>query len=301
MRCGRILVIGEAEEIAVSPRMRSRQKHGKRSNPYSTSGLDKFQSVNAELSAKRKYIANKTGVTEDMVKFVSSKKGWVPVVIGARDQGTEKKNNGEDASGVLILGPPELNIGEKGRESRKKDEGNGINGESEKRDVTVSAPTSHVRAHGDPTDLWVTASLQAVNLENIDPGHKKNHHPYHHRYSEPKMFRGFVSMDNCPSARPAAPLMGSDSFYMKTSPAVTYDDSVCALTVMISMLFCFVFYGRLCVILFTCALLYLVPMFREDSENREMIRINNNGGMEHLQPSETREMVDHGGIGKAKV
>lgn len=255
MRCGRISVKDEAQEIAVSPRTSSRQKHGKsqRLNPYSTSGLDKFESVNAELSAKRKYIANKTGVPEDMVKFVSSKKGWVPVVIGAKDQGTEKKNNGEDVSGVLILGPPEINNGEKGWESKKKDEGNGINGESEKRDVTVSSPTSLVRDHADPTDLWLTASLQAVNLENIHPGHKLNHHPHHHRQSEAKMFRRFVSMDNSPSTRPATAVMA-------------YDDSVCALTVMISMLFCFVFYGRLCVILFTCALLYLVRMLREGSE-----------------------------------
>lgn len=303
MRCGRVSVKGEAEEIVVSPKTSSRQKHGKsqRLNPYSTSGLDKFASVNAELSAKRKYVANKTGVPEAMVKFVSSKNGWVPVVIGAKDQGTEKKSNGGDASRVSILGPAEINNGEKGWESRKKDERNGINGESEKRYVTVSAPTSLVRAHGDPTDLWVTDSMQAVNLENIDPGHKQNQHPHHHCHSEPKMFRRFVPMDNCPSTGPATPVVGSDSFYMKTRPAVTYDDSIYAFTVIISMLFGFVFYGRLFVMLLTCAFLYLVPIFREGSEVKGMIRIDNNDRMEHLQPSHTRKMVDHGWIGKMKV
>lgn len=131
MRCGRISVKGEAEEIAVSLRSRSRKKHWKRSNPYSNRGLDTFQSVYAELSAKREYIAKKTGAPEDMVRFVSSNEGWIPIVLGLRE-GIGKKNGGAVVAGASILGPVEKNNGDNHGELRRKDEGNESNGESER-------------------------------------------------------------------------------------------------------------------------------------------------------------------------
>lgn len=297
MLCGRISVESKAEEIAVTPTPRCRQKHGKRSNPYSTIGLDKFDRVYAELSAKRKYIANKNGVPEAMVRFVSSKKGWIPVVIGVREQGTEKQNSSVDDSGVSILGPAENNNGEIGRESKEKDEGNDINSESERRDLTVGAPISPVRAEGDPTEFWDTASLRVVDSKNVDLEHNNHHH-----HSEDKMCRRFVFMDDWPSYRPASPVLGSDSFYRKTKATVGYDASVGAVTVMIIMLFCFVFYGRLCAILFTSACLYLVAVFREGPGRTKAMNMNtNNGRMVHLRASANREMVDLGWIGKEQV
>lgn len=107
MRCGRISVEGEAEEIAISPGPRSLQKHGKRPNPYSTIGLDKFESVCAELSAKREYIAKEIGTPEALVRFVDSKNGWIPVVVRPGEV-IQKKNSTEGAAGVSILGPVEM-------------------------------------------------------------------------------------------------------------------------------------------------------------------------------------------------
>lgn len=249
MHCGRVCVKGEAEENAISPRPRSRQKHGKRSNPYSACGLDKFQSVYAELSSKREYVANKTGVPEAMVRFVSSKNGWIPVVMGARDQ----KIHGGDAARVSTLVPAEDTNGETGGELRIKDERNDIIDGSERK----GAPTSAVRAHGDLTDFCATVSVQAVNPKNNDPEHNHRHH-----HSEVKTLRRAVSLDSWASPRPASPVLRSENFYRNTRAAEFYDASVGALTIMIITMFCFVFYGRLFAILFTSAWLYLVAMFR---------------------------------------
>jgi len=136
MRHGRISVEGDAEKMAVSPRTKYRQRHGKRLNPYSTIGLDKFESVHAELSAKREYIAHETGAPEAMVRFVSSKKGWIPVVLGDRGREIRRKNSGGDPAGVSIVGPSENNNDETGGELRK-DEGNDIIGESESISISV--------------------------------------------------------------------------------------------------------------------------------------------------------------------
>lgn len=122
MRCGKISVEGEAEEIAVSPRPRFCQKHVKKPNPYSSRGLDKFETVYAELSAKREYVAKKVGVSEDQVRFSFSKDGWTPVVMRTRD-GTGKKNSGEGAAGVSIPGSGEKK--NRSRELRGKDERSG--------------------------------------------------------------------------------------------------------------------------------------------------------------------------------
>lgn len=127
MRCGRISVEGEAEEISVSPMPRSRQKHGKSSNPYSTGGLDKFESVSAELSAKREYIAKKIGAPEALVRFVYSKNGWIPVVVRP-GEGNRKKSDGVGAAGASIMRPVQINNAEKDEELKRKDEGNDING-----------------------------------------------------------------------------------------------------------------------------------------------------------------------------
>lgn len=142
MRCGRISVAGDAEEIAVSPKPKYRQRHGKRLNPYSTTGLDKFESIYAELSAKREYIAQKTGAPEAMVRFVSSKKGWIPVVLGARDQEMRKKTSGGDADGVSIVVPAENNNGKTGVEL-SKDEGNDITVERENISISVLDERRH--------------------------------------------------------------------------------------------------------------------------------------------------------------
>lgn len=142
MRCGRILVEGEAEEIALSPRPRFWQRHGKKSNPFSSRGLEKFETVYAELSAKREYIAKKTGVPEDQVRFAYSKNGWTPVVMRTRD-GIGKKNSGEGAAGVSIPRPVEKNNGEKDGELRRKDEGHDSNGKSESISISVFDERSH--------------------------------------------------------------------------------------------------------------------------------------------------------------
>jgi hypothetical protein len=129
MFCERISVKGEAERIADSARPRSRQRHGKRLNPFSTRGLDIFESVCDELSAKREYIAKKTGAPEALVRFADSKNGWIPVVIRSRE-GIGKKKSVRDTAGVSIVGPVENNNGEKDGEFARK-QGNRINGESE--------------------------------------------------------------------------------------------------------------------------------------------------------------------------
>lgn len=110
---------GKAEEISVPPRIRSRQRDGKRPNPYSSEGLDKFENVCAELSARRKYISNKTGAPEALVRFTNSGNGWVPVVMR---EGISKKNSSEGAAGVSILGPVENNNSQKHRELGRKQE-----------------------------------------------------------------------------------------------------------------------------------------------------------------------------------
>lgn len=142
MRCGRILVEGEAEEFAVSPRSGCRQRHGKKSNPYSTRGLDKFESVYAELSARREYFAKKTGVPENLVRFAYSKNGWTPVVVRAGD-GIEKKNGGENAAGVSIPRPVVKKNGEKDGESRREYEANETNGNPESISISVFDDRSH--------------------------------------------------------------------------------------------------------------------------------------------------------------
>jgi hypothetical protein len=96
MHCGKISLESDAEEIAVSPKPKYRQRHG-RLNPYSTTGLDKFESIYVELSAKREYIAQKTGAPEAMVRFVSSKKGWIPVVLGPEI----RRSGGKPVAGML--------------------------------------------------------------------------------------------------------------------------------------------------------------------------------------------------------
>lgn len=142
MRCGKLSVEGEAEEIVVSPKACSRQRHGKRSNPYSSRGLDKFKSVYAELSAKREYISRKTGAPEALVRFTYSKNGWIPVVVRGRGV-IGKKSSGAGAAGVSILGPAVNNNGQKGGELRKKDAGNQINGLSKSTSISVFDPSSH--------------------------------------------------------------------------------------------------------------------------------------------------------------
>lgn len=142
MRCGGISVVGEAEEIAVSPRPKSRQKHSKRSTLYSTRGLDQFENLYAELSARREYIANKTGAPEALVKFSYWEDGWVPVVVRARE-GIWKKNNGVGTAGVSILGPAEDNNAEKDGELGRKDEGDDIDGEPESISISVFNERSH--------------------------------------------------------------------------------------------------------------------------------------------------------------
>jgi hypothetical protein len=142
MRCGRISVEGEAEEIAVSPRPRSRQRHAKGSTLYSTRGLDQFENVYAELSARREYIVNKTGAPEALVKFSYWKDGWVPVVVRARE-GIWKKNDGGDTAGVSILEPAENSNGEKDRELGRKDELDDVDGESQSISISVFDERSH--------------------------------------------------------------------------------------------------------------------------------------------------------------
>lgn len=142
MRCGRISVEGEAEEIAVSPTSRYRLRHERRENPYSTSGLDKFESVYAELSARREYIAKKTGVPPALVRFSYSKNGWVPVVARAREV-IGKKNGGVNATGVSILGSVEKNDRKEDWELRRKDAGNDTNGECQNISTSVVDERSH--------------------------------------------------------------------------------------------------------------------------------------------------------------
>lgn len=94
------------------PKLRSRQRHGRRSNPFSTNGLDKFQSVSADLSARRERIARETGVPKSMVRFKYSKKGWTPFVV-INEEVIRKKNNGWATAGVSIPKPAEINNGKK--------------------------------------------------------------------------------------------------------------------------------------------------------------------------------------------
>lgn len=236
--CGRTSLNGKPEKISPWP------KHEQRPNPFSTSGLDKFHSLCAELSARRKYIANKIGVPEDMVRFVASNKGWVPILIGVRDEGTRKKNSDGDASEDWILGPENNKNGGIGGELKRKDEGDDISGESERKGLSLST-----RTHASPTDSWPTAFLGAVNLRKIHPEQNFYHHL---QDSAAKMFRWFVSIDNWASTRPASPVHGLASFCREARPAMAYDTSVGAF-----MLFCFA-------ILFTIAWLYLVSVFDKE-------------------------------------
>lgn len=131
IHCGRLSMVGDAEEIMVSPGPRYRPRHGQRSNPYSTTGLDEFESICAELSAKRERFAQKTGAPQALVRFVSSRKGWTPVVIGARDHKIGRKNTGGEAAGVSNAVPAENNNEETGVELMGKDERNDNNCKSE--------------------------------------------------------------------------------------------------------------------------------------------------------------------------
>lgn len=386
MRCGRISVKGEAEEIAVSPRPRCRHRHGKRLNPYSTRGLDKFKSVYAELSARREYIAKKTGAPEALVKFAHSKNGWIPVVVRARE-GIWKKNGGAGAAGASILGPAVKNNGQKDGELRRKDTGNDLNVESasmsisvlnekshsrvipwspilkttafgvlglsviwvrrpavapavamavvmaiggvmcmkkfilsgvsyfatlfrnprnpkacdveaitEHKDIdkvsrriprtglTISAPNSPARAHVQRSLFSTTTSPRTLKPKIINSQHKRLHHQ-----SKAKKFRRYVSMDNRPT-RPAR----SDSFYRRNMPAMTYNARVDA-TAMIITLFCFVLYGRLCAIFFTCGCWYLLPMLGKHLEMRRGMNRDNNSRIVDLQSSESSmKMIKEG-------
>lgn len=143
MRCGRMPVKGDAEETAVLPGPRYRPRNGQRSNPYSTTGLDKFESIHAKLSAERERVAQKTGAPQAMVRFVSSRKGWIPVVIGDKDHKIRRKNSGGDAAGVSNMVPAENNNEETGVESRRKDAENDINGESQNNSSSVLDERSH--------------------------------------------------------------------------------------------------------------------------------------------------------------
>lgn len=137
MRCGRILVEGEAEEISDLPKPRSWQRNGKKSNPFSARGLDKFQSVYAELSARRKCVAKETGVPEAMVRFAYSKKGWTPLLVRAGETiGKTKVGRGN----LRLL---ENNNGEKDGELIRKAQGNHINGESEGISISMLDESSH--------------------------------------------------------------------------------------------------------------------------------------------------------------
>ena len=137
--------------------------------------------------------------------------------------------------------------------------------------LTMSAPTSSLRAHGNPTDFWATVSPNVVKPKNIDPEHK-------HNQSKAKKYRRAVSMDN----RPTKPER-SDSFYRSS---MAYDYNVGENVMIITLLF-FIFYGPFCAISFTCACFYLIKMFIKDSE-----RINRiNDSMVDLQSSEYRRRV----------
>jgi hypothetical protein len=93
--------------------------------------------------------------------------------------------------------------------------------------LTMSAPTSSLRAHGNPTDFWATVSPNAVRPKNINPEHK-------HNQSKAKKYRRVVSMDNRPT-RPER----SDRFYRSS---MAYDDNVGENVMIITLLF-FIFYG----------------------------------------------------------
>ncbi|KAH9303830.1 hypothetical protein KI387_008234 [Taxus chinensis] len=116
IRCGRLSVAGEAEEII--PISQTRQRHTKpSSNPYSSRGLEKFARLKAELSARREYVARKTGTPEAMVKFADSGEGWVPVIV---------KNgfNGGQASILPPIRTKEDNQRKENYNSTQKDEEN---------------------------------------------------------------------------------------------------------------------------------------------------------------------------------
>lgn len=163
MRCGSILVKGEAEEMVDSPRPRSRQGHGRRSNPFSTSGLDKFQSVSADLSARRERMAKETGVPESMVRFEYSKMGWTPFVV-INGEVMRKENSGWATAGVSILGPAEINNGEKDGELMRKDKRNLINGESE----GISISLLDERSHGLVMPwFWILKAFGVLSLSAI--------------------------------------------------------------------------------------------------------------------------------------
>ncbi|GLJ29174.1 hypothetical protein SUGI_0575220 [Cryptomeria japonica] len=117
-------------------------------NPYSTVGLDKFDSLNAELSAKREFVARKTGIPEAMVRFAHTSKGWVPVVLKNGHGG----NDGGHSS-LVSIGTEQDTVNrekyegepneEYGNDDVEGDEGheNGVNGSSSRKEsvsVTVS-------------------------------------------------------------------------------------------------------------------------------------------------------------------
>lgn len=95
------------EEITLSPLPPMPKSHGKRSKTHSTSGLDQFQNVYAEPSAHEENISDRVSEPEAMARFVSPKQRRVPVVIGARDQESGRKNSGAGASRVSIPGSVE--------------------------------------------------------------------------------------------------------------------------------------------------------------------------------------------------
>jgi hypothetical protein len=228
MRWGKISVEGEAEETAVSPTPRSRQRHGKGSNPYSTTGLDKFENVYAELSARREYILKNTGAPEALVRFTYWNNRWVPVVVKPRE-GIWKQNSGGGAAGISILGPVENNNSEKHRGLGRKDE------------FSI-----------------ITASPRAVKPKNMSPEHNRPRHQ-----SKAKKMRRVVAVDYRPT-RPASEVHGS---YRRTRKSMAYDTSVSA-TVVIITLFCLVFSGRLCAVFFTSAWWYFLPMLRKYEKNQ---------------------------------
>lgn len=226
MRCGRISVDGEAEEIAVSPRSISRQRHGKGSNPYSTRGLDKFENVYAQLSDRRKYISDKTGAPEALIRFSYWNKEWVPIVAKPTE-GIPKKNSGGGAAGISILRPVE---------------NHNNNREKKQRDFEIKDEFS-----------VLMASPRAVKPKNADAEH--NHGRVQ---SKAKKMRRVVAVDYRPT-RPARAVQGS---YRRRRQAMAYETSLNA-TVIVIALFCLVFSGRLCAVLFTSAWWYLLPMLRK--------------------------------------
>lgn len=157
MRWGRISVKGEAEENSISPRPRSGQKHGKRPNPYSTLGRDRFESVYAELSTKREYIAKKTGAPEALVRFAYSNNEWIPIVVRP-GEGFGNKNGGLDVAGASGLGPLEKNNEVTDGELRRNYEGNDIHGRSKNISISRFDERNHSLVMSSSRFLEITTS-----------------------------------------------------------------------------------------------------------------------------------------------